>query len=179
MPPPDRFDQKTVVEFLRQPPAVEQSLKQFLSDVRQRLQQIIGNLTIPGPPSGLTVVADGNTIRLNWNSSFSAHSYHILRGTTRVASAATTIAVIMAPQRIFHDPIVSATPLFYWVKALNSISQESPLSAMVTITPILQDYTVTNLTTDRSYDADTVLVAELADIVGTLITDLQARGILQ
>jgi hypothetical protein len=40
-------------------------------------------------------------------------------------------------------------------------------------------YTPTNVTTDRSYDADTVLVAELADAVGTLIADLQSYGLLQ
>ena len=34
-------------------------------------------------------------------------------------------------------------------------------------------YTVTNGTADRTYDADTVVVAELADIVYTLIGDLQ------
>lgn len=41
-----------------------------------------------------------------------------------------------------------------------------------------QTYTPTNVTTDRSYDADTVVVAELADVVGTLIADLQAMGML-
>lgn len=41
----------------------------------------------------------------------------------------------------------------------------------------LPDYTVTNLTTDRSYDANTVTTAELADIVGTLIADLKAKGL--
>lgn len=40
-------------------------------------------------------------------------------------------------------------------------------------------YTPTNVTTDRSFDADTVVVAELADVVGTLIADLQAKGVLQ
>jgi hypothetical protein len=39
-------------------------------------------------------------------------------------------------------------------------------------------YTPTNVTTDRSYDADTVAIAELADIVGTLIADLQSLGLL-
>lgn len=39
-------------------------------------------------------------------------------------------------------------------------------------------YSITNLTTDRSYDADTVLVAELADIVGTLIADLKLTGLI-
>jgi len=38
--------------------------------------------------------------------------------------------------------------------------------------------TFTNLSTDRTCDADTVVVAELADIVGTLIEDLKTKGIL-
>ena len=41
------------------------------------------------------------------------------------------------------------------------------------------DYTTTNVTPDRAFDADTVAVAELADIVGTLIADLTAQGLLQ
>lgn len=41
-----------------------------------------------------------------------------------------------------------------------------------------QVYTPTNVTTDRSFDADTVLIAELADVVGTLIADLQTVGIV-
>lgn len=39
-------------------------------------------------------------------------------------------------------------------------------------------YTATNVTTDRSFDANTVLVAELADVVGTLIADLRTAGIV-
>jgi len=39
-------------------------------------------------------------------------------------------------------------------------------------------YTVTNGTIDRAYDADTVVVAELADIVYTMINDLQTVQIL-
>lgn len=39
-------------------------------------------------------------------------------------------------------------------------------------------YTPSNVTPDRSFDADTVLVAELADVVGTLIADLQTMGIV-
>jgi len=40
----------------------------------------------------------------------------------------------------------------------------------------LSAYTPTNVSTDRSFDADTVVIAELADVVGTLIADLQSRG---
>jgi len=44
--------------------------------------------------------------------------------------------------------------------------------------PEIAAYTTTNVSTDRSFDADTVAIAELADVVGTLIADLQAYGLL-
>ena len=39
-------------------------------------------------------------------------------------------------------------------------------------------YTVTNDVTDRTYDANSTTVAELADVLGTLIADLQSYGLL-
>ncbi len=39
-------------------------------------------------------------------------------------------------------------------------------------------YTPTNVSNDRSYDADSTTVDELADVLGTLISDLQATGII-
>ena len=39
-------------------------------------------------------------------------------------------------------------------------------------------YTVTNVTTDRAFDADSTSTAELADVLGTLITDLRQRGVI-
>jgi hypothetical protein len=42
----------------------------------------------------------------------------------------------------------------------------------------LQTYTPTNVVTDRSYDANATSVAELADVLGTLIADFQAAGVL-
>jgi hypothetical protein len=40
-------------------------------------------------------------------------------------------------------------------------------------------YTPTNVTTDRTYDADSTTIDELADILGTLIADLKLYGLLQ
>lgn len=40
-------------------------------------------------------------------------------------------------------------------------------------------YTPTNVVSDRTYDANATTVAELADVLGTLIADLQAYGLLQ
>jgi hypothetical protein len=39
-------------------------------------------------------------------------------------------------------------------------------------------YNVTNVTTDRELDADSTTLAELADVVGTLLSDLRERGII-
>ena len=39
-------------------------------------------------------------------------------------------------------------------------------------------YTVTNVTTDRTFDADSTTTAALADVLGTLLTDLRERGII-
>lgn len=39
-------------------------------------------------------------------------------------------------------------------------------------------YTPTNVTTDRAYDANATTVDELADVLGTLIADLQLTGII-
>jgi len=40
-------------------------------------------------------------------------------------------------------------------------------------------YTPTNVNTDRAYDADSTTLEEIADVLGTLISDLQAYGLLQ
>ena len=39
-------------------------------------------------------------------------------------------------------------------------------------------YTPTNVTPDRAFDADSTSTAELADVLGTLIADLQTLGLV-
>jgi len=49
------------------------------------------------------------------------------------------------------------------------------------INEIIKDsvaYTVTNAVVDRSFDADATTLDEVADVLGTLIQDLQAKGVL-
>lgn len=57
--------------------------------------------------------------------------------------------------------------------AINEAGESTRLSW-----PAPQTYTVTNGTTDRSYNADSYTGDEIADVLATLIADLQARGIL-
>jgi hypothetical protein len=42
-----------------------------------------------------------------------------------------------------------------------------------------QIYTPTNVSTDRAYDANATTIDELADVLGTLIADLQAIDVIQ
>jgi hypothetical protein len=42
--------------------------------------------------------------------------------------------------------------------------------------PTLPTYTITNVTTDRTYDANATTVDEVADVLGTLVADLGAAG---
>ncbi len=46
--------------------------------------------------------------------------------------------------------------------------------------PVAQSaaYSPTNVVTDRAYDADSTTLAEVADVLGTLIADLQATGLI-
>ena len=39
-------------------------------------------------------------------------------------------------------------------------------------------YTESNVTTDRSFNANSTTIDELADVLGTLIADLRARGVV-
>lgn len=41
-----------------------------------------------------------------------------------------------------------------------------------------QTYNITNVTTDRAYDANATTLDEIADTLGTLIEDLRAKGIV-
>lgn len=47
-------------------------------------------------------------------------------------------------------------------------------------TPVAQPsaYTASNVTTDRTYDADITTVDEIADVLGTLVTDLKSLGLI-
>lgn len=58
-------------------------------------------------------------------------------------------------------------------------TEESTRASQVTsITAGSPAYVVTNLTTDRTYDANATTTDELADVLGTLISDLRTRGVL-
>lgn len=66
------------------------------------------------------------------------------------------------------------------VAGLFFVDQSASAIGFFGTTPATQPpaYTPTNVTTDRSFDADAAGTAELADVLGTLIADLQSLGII-
>jgi hypothetical protein len=64
-----------------------------------------------------------------------------------------------------------------WVRDVSDVHERNCRQIEEMLTP-QEVYTLTNVTTDRALDADAAAVAETNDVLGTLITDLQDRGIL-
>lgn len=52
------------------------------------------------------------------------------------------------------------------------------VSNLLNLNPVSAGWAATNVSTDRSFDANTTSLNELADVVGTLINDLKAAGVL-
>jgi len=80
------------------------------------------------------------------------------------------------------------SPSDYYV-CIGAFSRDTTLGTQVSYVPPIVTptvaapggvaaYTVSNVTTDRAYDADATSTAELADILGTLLADLKTRGIV-
>jgi len=61
---------------------------------------------------------------------------------------------------------------------LSRISSSGTFVGPISVTNPSSAYTPTNVTTDRAYDANATTLDEVADVLGTVIADLQAKGIL-
>ena len=103
-----------------------------------------------------------------------------------------TGATLDAQYGVFVLDLTSATNNYAWWSGLGEVHIGDTLELTgdlehsgtnlgffgATAVPQTAAYDITNVTTDRAYDADLVLITELADVVGTLIADLQAFGLL-
>lgn len=83
-----------------------------------------------------------------------------------------------------YIPTYNTTDTGLWVKAgivvPGDLQHTGSKVGFYGTAPTVQSaaYTPTNVVVDRSYDADATTTAELADVVGTLIADLQLTGLL-
>lgn len=150
---------------------------------------IVGNNFTGGAvtPTGL-LLQGANLTSLGMNT-WNAHTTENIK---------TTLTDTARTQFYAQDYLDAATPVTdgstttqYWdYDATNLWGRISP-SALIGssagklgfygATPVVRAaaYTPTNVTPDRSYDADATSTAELADVLGTVIADLKAYGLLQ
>lgn len=119
--------------------------------------------------TGILAIANGGT-----NSSTSLSNSRIM-----VSSAGT---IVEAAALTNGQLLIGSTAAAPVAAALTQGSAITITNAAGSITVALsgsaQTYTETNVTTDRSYDADLTTLAEVADVLGTLIADLRGRGVV-
>lgn len=77
----------------------------------------------------------------------------------------------IAPRPQLYDPIEMKME---W--CIDAILELDDALRNTNVEEIADGFTITNHSEDRTYDADATTVAELADIIGTFIDDLQKRG---
>lgn len=56
--------------------------------------------------------------------------------------------------------------------------QRSMVEEIQSVARTGQTYSVSNAATDRTFDADATTAEELGDVLGTLIADLRAKGVV-
>ena len=72
-----------------------------------------------------------------------------------------------------------SAPAEYNVRWGNTLINQLELNLSNTNLAASSDnYNVSNVTLDRTMDADSTTLAEVADVLGTLITDLKNRGVI-
>lgn len=128
-----------------------------------------------------TPVTPGSTVTRIWAALIDTNNNALL---AKIRFAGTTVNVLqflMARQaNVTSDPANPAN-WYSWFRSdltelrmrLNGATYRIPISPATA--PV---YTETNVTPDRSYDANATTVDELADVLGTLIADLRATGII-
>lgn len=57
-----------------------------------------------------------------------------------------------------------------------TFTPEEIATTLIPMNVVIPSYSISNTSVDRAYDAPTVTLPELANVVGTLVADLRARG---
>lgn len=85
------------------------------------------------------------------------------------------VTPVHASQRTFGDHLIDGD-----IEIDGSLNHDGGKIGFFASTPTVQAsaYTITNLTIDKTFDADSTTVAELADIIGSLFVDLKSYGLL-
>lgn len=116
-----------------------------------------GNVTFAAPTSGVA----GDVLTITAQQAASGGPFTV---------AWNAVFVVTTPMA------TTASAKTTWTFRFSGGAWVEQVANATTQTPI---YAETNVTPDRAFNADTVTVAELADVVGTLIADLRVRGIVR
>jgi hypothetical protein len=169
--------------------AVEDKAQQSVAFVEQ-LQQAIGNGAL-----------SGGTISAGAGLSVSIAAFKALIGTVIETDAATIVGGLTPSDLNYiyarqdgtftvnlddSDPtdIAAHGDFLRWGTAttdgsgVTGVTNDRDTFAGGLFSATTQTYTATNVTTDRSYDANSTTLDEVADVLGTLISDLRAKGIV-
>ena len=76
-----------------------------------------------------------------------------------------------------NAPLPTA-PEAYDQEAMMIILEQIQDSLVLLAQAVQTGYSVSNVTTTRTFDANATSVAELADVLGTLIVDMKSKGTL-
>ena len=130
------------------------------SDVTNQFSRLVGGLADTSSPAWCR----DSTV---WEAKLGdASAYTAVRASLFVGGAATTATPAWIPNGDDWEAKLGDASLFTTVKALKFV-----MSVQTTYTP-------TNVTVDRSYDANATTLDEVADVLGSLIQDLQTAGLL-
>ena len=126
-------------------------------------------------------VSNLSTGSTNWPAVFGS-SLNVRQGTARFFQ----IFAANDTSNTYHIRKNAGGTYTAWMQLLGSITTLTANRALfagtsglaTTTSPATNTYTVTNVTTDRAFDANATTLEELADVVGTMISDLKTCGIL-
>lgn len=126
--------------------------------------------------SAAIILSNNHRIRLNGTASDHGFIFNDTSNNIRIVAGSTGVVII----RNNADSGVGDMNLNS-VEIDGDLNHDGSNIGFFGIAPVARAsaYTPTNVTTDRSYDANSTSTAELADVLGTLIADLQAYGLLQ
>jgi len=80
----------------------------------------------------------------------------------------------MKPVSLGNPPHTSLEAKVDW--CISALQQIQRASRDADPGKIFDQFTITNLTEDRTLDADSTTLAEVADVLGTVIKDFKSRG---
>lgn len=146
--------------------------------------------TFTGNPAAPTAAVDTNTTQIATTAFVLAQASAVADGTPAMdGTAARGTATHWARADHVHPTDTSraplASPAFTGNPTAptptagdNDTSIATTAFVMNAIAGSPQTYTASNVTTDRTYNANATSIDELADVLGTLIADLRTRGIV-